>query len=56
MFAFPTEKILLAYRYPVYTVGESGAMYTPSSGQYYSPGNTTPVTYTQVNQILMVLW
>ncbi|XP_014281285.1 DNA-binding protein RFX2 isoform X3 [Halyomorpha halys] len=33
--------------YPVYTVGESGAMYTPSSGQYYSPGNTTPVTYTQ---------
>lgn len=34
--------------YPVYTVGESGAMYTPSSGQYYSPGNTTPVTYTQV--------
>uniref|UniRef100_T1HDC5 RFX1-4/6/8-like BCD domain-containing protein n=1 Tax=Rhodnius prolixus TaxID=13249 RepID=T1HDC5_RHOPR len=34
--------------YPVYTVGESGTMYTPTSGQYYSPGNTTPVTYTQV--------
>jgi len=35
--------------YPVYTVGgESGAMYTPASGQYYSPGNSTPVTYTQV--------
>ncbi|KAK9501132.1 hypothetical protein O3M35_002232 [Rhynocoris fuscipes] len=33
--------------YPVYTVGESGTMYTPTSGQYYSPGNTTPVTYTQ---------
>ncbi|KAF6198175.1 hypothetical protein GE061_007922, partial [Apolygus lucorum] len=36
--------------YPVYTVGgESGTtMYTPSSGQYYTQGNTTPVTYTQV--------
>ncbi|XP_014261272.1 DNA-binding protein RFX2 isoform X3 [Cimex lectularius] len=34
--------------YPVYTVGDSGTMYTPTTGQYYSPGNTTPVTYTQV--------
>ncbi|XP_039296144.1 DNA-binding protein RFX2 isoform X2 [Nilaparvata lugens] len=34
--------------YPVYTVGESGTMYTPASGQYYTPGNTTPVTYSQV--------
>lgn len=35
--------------YPVYTVGtESGTMYTPASGQYYTPGNSTPVTYTQV--------
>uniref|UniRef100_A0A146KXS1 Transcription factor RFX3 n=6 Tax=Lygus hesperus TaxID=30085 RepID=A0A146KXS1_LYGHE len=36
--------------YPVYTVGgETGTtMYTPSSGQYYTQGNTTPVTYTQV--------
>ncbi|XP_073976601.1 regulatory transcription factor Rfx isoform X11 [Rhodnius prolixus] len=38
--------------YPVYTVGESGTMYTPTSGQYYSPGNTTPVTYTQVQWLL----
>uniref|UniRef100_A0A1B6CLU1 RFX-type winged-helix domain-containing protein n=1 Tax=Clastoptera arizonana TaxID=38151 RepID=A0A1B6CLU1_9HEMI len=36
--------------YPVYTVGtgESGTMYTPASGQYYSANNSTPVTYTQV--------
>ncbi|GFG33837.1 hypothetical protein Cfor_11041, partial [Coptotermes formosanus] len=33
--------------YPVYTVGETGTMYTPASGQYYS-GNTTAVTYSQV--------
>jgi hypothetical protein len=32
----------------VYTVGETGTMYTPASGQYYS-GNTTAVTYSQVN-------
>ncbi|XP_018917039.2 DNA-binding protein RFX2 isoform X2 [Bemisia tabaci] len=35
--------------YPVYTVGEGGtAMFTPASGQYYTAGNSTPVTYTQV--------
>ncbi|XP_011066945.1 PREDICTED: DNA-binding protein RFX2 isoform X4 [Acromyrmex echinatior] len=33
--------------YPVYAVGETGAMYTPASGQYYTPA-TTPVTYAQV--------
>ncbi|GLG98174.1 hypothetical protein R5R35_011870 [Gryllus longicercus] len=33
--------------YPVYTVGETGTMYTPATGQYYS-GNTTAVTYSQV--------
>ncbi|XP_023723000.1 DNA-binding protein RFX2 isoform X3 [Cryptotermes secundus] len=33
--------------YPVYTVGETGTMYTAASGQYYS-GNTTAVTYSQV--------
>ncbi|XP_025153808.1 DNA-binding protein RFX2 isoform X6 [Harpegnathos saltator] len=33
--------------YPVYTVGEAGAMYTPASSQYYTPA-TTPVTYAQV--------
>ncbi|XP_011647753.2 DNA-binding protein RFX2 isoform X3 [Pogonomyrmex barbatus] len=33
--------------YPVYAVGEAGAMYTPASGQYYTPA-TTPVTYAQV--------
>ncbi|XP_046741895.1 DNA-binding protein RFX2 isoform X2 [Diprion similis] len=33
--------------YPVYTVGEAGAMYTPASSQYYTPAST-PVTYTQV--------
>ncbi|XP_075236299.1 regulatory transcription factor Rfx [Lycorma delicatula] len=38
--------------YPVYTVGESGTMYTPASGQYYTPGNTTPVTYSQVANTL----
>lgn len=41
----------LCRAYPVYTVGgESGTMYTPASGQYYTPSNSTPVTYTQVNQ------
>uniref|UniRef100_A0A1B6LH39 RFX-type winged-helix domain-containing protein n=1 Tax=Graphocephala atropunctata TaxID=36148 RepID=A0A1B6LH39_9HEMI len=35
--------------YPVYTVGgENGTMYTPASSQYYTPGNSTPVSYTQV--------
>ncbi|RLU15456.1 hypothetical protein DMN91_012450 [Ooceraea biroi] len=33
--------------YPVYAVGEAGAMYTPASSQYYTPA-TTPVTYAQV--------
>ncbi|XP_018309489.1 DNA-binding protein RFX2 isoform X1 [Mycetomoellerius zeteki] len=33
--------------YPVYAVGETGTMYTPASGQYYTPA-TTPVTYAQV--------
>ncbi|XP_046424208.1 DNA-binding protein RFX2 isoform X3 [Neodiprion pinetum] len=33
--------------YPVYAVGEAGAMYTPASSQYYTPAST-PVTYTQV--------
>ncbi|XP_050454282.1 DNA-binding protein RFX2 isoform X6 [Cataglyphis hispanica] len=33
--------------YPVYAVGEAGAMYTPASNQYYTPA-TTPVTYAQV--------
>ncbi|PSN51087.1 Transcription factor RFX3 [Blattella germanica] len=33
--------------YPVYTVGETGTMYTPASGQYYSSNNTA-VTYSQV--------
>ncbi|XP_044018453.1 DNA-binding protein RFX2 isoform X1 [Aphidius gifuensis] len=34
--------------YPVYTVGETGAMYTPASSQYYTSTNT-PVTYAQVS-------
>ncbi|KAK0074477.1 hypothetical protein PV326_012415, partial [Microctonus aethiopoides] len=34
--------------YPVYAVGEAGAMYTPASSQYYTPA-TTPVTYAQVS-------
>ncbi|XP_018917044.2 DNA-binding protein RFX2 isoform X6 [Bemisia tabaci] len=39
--------------YPVYTVGEGGtAMFTPASGQYYTAGNSTPVTYTQVQWLL----
>ncbi|XP_031830229.1 regulatory transcription factor Rfx isoform X4 [Nomia melanderi] len=33
--------------YPVYAVGEAGAMYTPASSQYYTPAST-PVTYAQV--------
>uniref|UniRef100_A0A8D8L9D8 Uncharacterized protein n=1 Tax=Cacopsylla melanoneura TaxID=428564 RepID=A0A8D8L9D8_9HEMI len=35
--------------YPVYTVGDSGTMYTAASSdnQFFAPG-TTPVTYTQV--------
>ncbi|KAG7197128.1 hypothetical protein KM043_007215 [Ampulex compressa] len=33
--------------YPVYAVGEAGAMYTPASNQYYTPAST-PVTYAQV--------
>nr|CAD7256512.1 unnamed protein product [Timema shepardi] len=33
--------------YPVYTVGETGTMYTPATGQYYT-GNSTAVTYSQV--------
>ncbi|KAG8237731.1 hypothetical protein J437_LFUL017866, partial [Ladona fulva] len=33
--------------YPVYTVGETATMYTPASGQYYSTGNSTAVTYSQ---------
>ncbi|XP_063982443.1 DNA-binding protein RFX2 isoform X6 [Diachasmimorpha longicaudata] len=32
--------------YPVYAVGEAGAMYTPASNQYYTSA-TTPVTYAQ---------
>ena len=35
--------------YPVYAVGEAGAMYTPASSQYYSPAST-PVTYAQVKR------
>lgn len=38
---------ILHRTYPVYAVGEAGAMYTPASGQYYTPA-TTPVTYAQV--------
>ncbi|XP_063982439.1 DNA-binding protein RFX2 isoform X2 [Diachasmimorpha longicaudata] len=34
--------------YPVYAVGEAGAMYTPASNQYYTSA-TTPVTYAQVS-------
>uniref|UniRef100_A0A8D9EFE4 Transcription factor RFX3 n=1 Tax=Cacopsylla melanoneura TaxID=428564 RepID=A0A8D9EFE4_9HEMI len=36
--------------YPVYTVGDSGTMYTAASSdnQFFAPG-TTPVTYTQVS-------
>jgi regulatory factor X 1/2/3 len=37
--------------YPVYTVGETGTMYTPASGQYYS-GNTTAVTYSQQQYVI----
>lgn len=38
----------MIYRtYPVYAVGEAGAMYTPASSQYYTSA-TTPVTYAQV--------
>ncbi|KAJ8668157.1 hypothetical protein QAD02_009820 [Eretmocerus hayati] len=33
--------------YPVYAVGEAGAMYTSAPNQYYTSA-TTPVTYTQV--------
>jgi len=34
--------------YPVYTVGDTATMYTPTSGQYYTPSNNNaPVTYTQ---------
>lgn len=41
-------KFYIIYRtYPVYAVGEAGAMYTPASSQYYTPA-TTPVTYAQV--------
>lgn len=39
----------------MYTVGnENGNMYTPTSGQYYNPGNTTPVSYTQVLYQLLI--
>ncbi|XP_046388599.1 DNA-binding protein RFX2 isoform X2 [Ischnura elegans] len=34
--------------YPVYTVGETATMYSAASGQYYSTGNSTAVTYSQV--------
>lgn len=38
--------VLLHFRsYPVFAMGGS---YTPGSGPYYAPGNTTAVTYTQV--------
>ncbi|XP_063982445.1 transcription factor RFX3 isoform X8 [Diachasmimorpha longicaudata] len=37
--------------YPVYAVGEAGAMYTPASNQYYTSA-TTPVTYAQVQWLL----
>ncbi|XP_046388634.1 DNA-binding protein RFX2 isoform X5 [Ischnura elegans] len=33
--------------YPVYTVGETATMYSAASGQYYSTGNSTAVTYSQ---------
>ncbi|KAL1465706.1 hypothetical protein WDU94_005253 [Cyamophila willieti] len=35
--------------YPVYTVGDSGTMYTAASSenQFFAPAGTTPVTYTQ---------
>ncbi|XP_020286707.1 DNA-binding protein RFX2 isoform X3 [Pseudomyrmex gracilis] len=39
--------------YPVYAVGEAGTMYTPASGQYYTPA-TTPVTYAQGNGTYLI--
>ncbi|XP_071443815.1 DNA-binding protein RFX2 isoform X2 [Hetaerina americana] len=38
--------------YPVYTVGETATMYSAASGQYYSTGNSTAVTYSQVQWLL----
>lgn len=40
-------KLYFCRTYPVYAVGEAGAMYTPASSQYYTPAST-PVTYAQV--------
>lgn len=35
--------------YPAYTVVESGAIYSPGSGQYYTTGNSNNgITYSQV--------
>ncbi|XP_076684700.1 regulatory transcription factor Rfx isoform X6 [Andrena cerasifolii] len=39
--------------YPVYAVGEAGAMYTPASNQYYTPAST-PVTYAQGNGTYLI--
>lgn len=37
--------------YPAYTVVESGAMYSPGNGQYYtSGGGSNSITYSQVNE------
>lgn len=51
----PYNNDVIFYRtYPVYAVGEAGAMYTPASNQYYTPA-TTPVTYAQVYIHIIVL-
>jgi len=34
--------------YPAYTVVESGAMYSPGTGQYYTSGSNNTITYSQV--------
>ena len=36
--------------YPAYTVVESGAMYSPGTGQYYTSGSNNSITYSQVAQ------
>ena len=52
-FIFKDEFDISPRTYPAYTVVESGAMYSPGTGQYYTSGSNNTITYSQVRTASM---